>query len=276
MGRDVELRIGCVGYSYDFWVGPFYPRHTPQSEFLRLYSKVFDLVEIDSTFYVIPSVETIRSWRDSVPEGFLFTAKFPRVITHEHALRPTREAMERFFRSIGELHSKVGVLVVQLPPFLRQDDGMDRLLFFLDGLPKEYRYAVEFRHDSWMRPEVFEALRRRDVALVWNEVQYLNTAPEVTADFVYLRFIGDRSLQELGRIQIDRTAEMEKWAGRLRAVQDRVAQAYVLFNNHFAGFGPACADQFRRMLGLPGVDFAAIHTPERGQTRLLEFGGKDS
>jgi uncharacterized protein YecE (DUF72 family) len=94
----------------------------------------------------------------------------------------------------------------------------------------------------------------------------------VTADFVYLRFIGDRSLQELGRIQIDRTAEMEKWAARLRGVEDRVPRAFVLFNNHFAGFGPACADQFRRMLGLPGVDFEAIHAPDAAQKRLLEFG----
>jgi uncharacterized protein YecE (DUF72 family) len=276
MGRDVDLRIGCVGYSYDFWVGPFYPRHTSQSEFLRLYSKVFDLVEIDSTFYVIPSADTIRAWRESVPDSFLFAAKFPRVITHENALRPTRESIERFIRSIGELRPKVATLLIQLPPFLHHEDGRDRLFAFLDGLPRDYRYAVEFRHASWMRPETFEALRRREVALVWNEVQYLNTTPEITADFVYLRFIGDRSLSELGRIQIDRTAEMEKWAARLRSVQDRVDRAYVLFNNHFAGFGPACADQFRRMLGLPGVDFAAIHEPDPGQKRLMEFGGPGS
>jgi uncharacterized protein YecE (DUF72 family) len=276
MGRDVDLRIGCVGYSYDFWVGPFYPRHTPQSEFLRLYSKVFDLVEIDSTFYVIPSEDTIRSWRESVPDSFLFAAKFPRVITHENALRPTRESIERFFRSIGELRPRVATLLIQLPPFLHHDDGRDRLFAFLDGLPRDYRYAVEFRHASWMRPETFEALRRREIALVWNEFQYLKTTPEITADFVYLRFIGDRSLSELGRIQIDRTAEMEKWSARLRSVQDRVDRAYVLFNNHFAGFGPACADQFRRMLGLPGVDFAAMHAPDPGQKRLLEFGGPGS
>ena len=276
MSAAVELRIGCVGYSYDFWVGPFYPRHTPQSEFLKLYSKVFDLVEIDSTFYTIPPPATIRLWRDSVPNLFLFAAKLPRVITHENAMRPTREALDRFYRSIGELRPKVATLLVQLPPFLHQDDGMDRVLAFLDDAPREYRYAVEFRHSSWMRPEVFEALRRREVALVWNEVQYLSTLPEITADFVYLRFIGDRSLSDLGRVQIDRTAEMEKWAARLQSVQDRVARAFVLFNNHFAGFGPACADQFRRILGLPGVDFAAIHTPEHGQKRLLEFGGPGS
>jgi len=276
MSAAVELRIGCVGYSYDFWVGPFYPRHTPQSEFLKLYSKVFDLVEIDSTFYTIPPPATIRSWRDSVPDSFSFAAKLPRVITHENAMRPTREALDRFYRSISELRPKVATLLVQLPPFLHQDDGMERVLAFLDGAPRDYRYAVEFRYSSWMRPEVFDALRRREVALVWNEVQYLNTLPEITADFVYLRFIGDRSLSDLGRLQIDRTAEMEKWAARLRSVQDRVARAFVLFNNHFAGFGPACADQFRRILGLPGVDFAAIHTPEHGQKRLLEFGGPES
>ena len=272
----MELHIGCVGYSYDFWVGPFYPRHTPQSEFLKLYSKVFNLVEVDSTFYVIPSVDTIRSWRAAVPESFRFSAKFPRVITHENALRPTKEALDRFFRSIGELRPKVATLLLQLPPFLRFDDGRDRVLAFLDDAPRDYRYAVEFRHDSWMRPEVFDALRRRDVALVWNEVQYLHTTPEVTADFVYLRLIGDRSLTDLGRIQIDRAGEMEKWAARLRSVEDRVARAYVLFNNHFAGLGPASADQFRRLLGLPGIDFGAIHAPERGQKRLLEFGESDS
>src|SRR5439155_571170 len=134
------------------------------------------------------------------------------------------------------------------------DDGRDRLLAFLDSAPRDYRYAVEFRHGSWMRPDIFEALRRREVALVWNEVQYLNTTPEITADFVYLRFIGDRSLSDLGRVQIDRTAEMEKWAGRLRSVEDQVARAYVLFNNHFAGFGPACADQFLR---IPSIRLAS-------------------
>src|SRR5207247_1886511 len=149
-------------------------------EFLKLYSKVFDLVEIDSTFYTIPPPATIRSWRDSVPDSFSFAAKLPRVITHENAMRPTREALDRFYRSIGELRPKVATLLVQLPPFLHQDDGMERVL------------------------------------------------------------------------------------------------AFVLFNHHFAGFGPACADQFRRILGLPGVDFAAIHTPEHGQKRLLEFGGPES
>src|SRR5947199_10509415 len=106
MSAAVELRIGCVALYYDFGFSPIYPRHTPQSEFLKLYSKVFDLVEIDSTFYTIPPPATIRSWRDSVPDSFSFAAKLPRVITHENAIRPTREALGRFHRSIGELRPK--------------------------------------------------------------------------------------------------------------------------------------------------------------------------
>src|SRR5437762_8560163 len=163
MRAVVELRIGCVGYSYDFWVGPFYPRHTPQSEFLKLYSKVFDLVEIDSTFYTIPPPATIRSWRDSVPNPFLFAAKLPRMISRENAMRPTREALDRFYRSIGELRPKVATLLVQLPPFLHQDDGLDRVLAFPDAAPRDYRYAPEFRPSSRMRPEGREPPGRRQV-----------------------------------------------------------------------------------------------------------------
>lgn len=269
----MELRVGCVGYSYDFWVGPFYPRHTSQSDFLHLYGKVFDLVEIDSTFYHIPAPEVAHGWRRTVPPNFLFAAKFPRVVTHEQALGGPKGPIDAFLRAIEELRPKIGPLVLQLPPAFEVRGGRERLLGFLDSLPTDQRYAVEFRHDSWMQARIFEELRRRDVAMVWNETQYLDTMPEVTTDFLYLRFIGDRSLDRLGTIQIDRTKEMERWVERLRRVEGDVRRAYVLFNNHFAGFGPACADAFRRQLGLPGLELAAIHEPDPGQSFLQDFEG---
>ena len=267
----MELRVGCVGYSYDFWVGPFYPRHTLQSDFLHLYGKVFDLVEIDSTFYHIPAPEVAHGWRGTVPPNFLFAAKFPRVVTHEQALGGPKGPIDAFLRAIEELRPKIGPLLLQLPPAFEVRGGMERLLGFLDSLPTDQRYAVEFRHDSWMQARIFEELRRRDVAMVWNETQYLDTMPEVTTDFLYLRFIGDRSLDRLGTVQIDRTKEMERWVERLRRVEGDVRRAYVLFNNHFAGFGPACADAFRRLLGLPGLELAAIHEPDPDQSILQDF-----
>ncbi len=271
MASIVDLRIGCVGYSYDFWVGVFYPKRTPQDEFLKLYGKVFDLVEVDSTFYIIPQIATVQEWRDAVPPNFLFAAKFPRIITHELEFSDAGGPTERFFASMEKLRPKVGPLVVQLPPSFTYHRGHGRLFAFLDSLPKEYRYAVEFRHGSWMHAAVFQELRKRDIALVWNEVVYVDTVPEITADFVYLRFVGDRSLEKLGWTQIDRTAEIRKWAARLKGAEQHVSRAYVLFNNHFAGFGPASAGLFRTTFGLPAVDFAAIHAPDIGQSRLADF-----
>jgi uncharacterized protein YecE (DUF72 family) len=100
---------------------------------------------------------------------------------------------------------------------------------------------------------------------------YTEPPPVVTTDFVYLRFIGDRSLKELGWVQIDRVPEMKKWLGHLRAVEDRVERAFVFFNNHFAGFGPACVDTFRGLAGLPPLDLKAVHTPDPGQRRIVDF-----
>lgn len=267
----MRLQLGCVGYSYDFWVGPFYPKGTDPADFLRLYAKVFDLVEIDNTFYRIPQPKTVREWRTAVPPSFLFSAKFPRSITHDRRFIEIESAQTRFMEALKEIHPKAGPLIVQLAPGYTYAQGRDRLFAFLDGLPREFRYAVEFRNNSWMRPWTFDELRKREVALVWNEVEYIDTVPEVTTDFAYLRFIGDRSLAELGSIQIDRTPEMRKWAERLRDLEGRVDRAYVLFNNHFAGYGPGCVDQFRQILDLQPLDFDAIYAPPPGQKSLAEF-----
>jgi uncharacterized protein YecE (DUF72 family) len=274
LGRDggvVELRIGCVGYSYPEWVGPFYPRHASQEEFLRMFGKVFDLLEIDSTFYRIPLPEMTREWRQLTPDGFSFTAKFPKVVTHELEFRRAKEPLARFFAAIAELRPKVKALLIQLAPSYTLIRGEEELFEFLKGLPNDYRYAVEFRHGSWFNETVYDELRKLKVAMAWSEVQYTDPPPVLTTDFVYLRFIGDRSLKTLGWVQIDRTPEMRKWLGHLRSVEDQVDHAYVFFNNHFAGFGPACVNVFRDLAGLPPVDFQAIHARERGQKRIVDF-----
>jgi uncharacterized protein YecE (DUF72 family) len=267
----VDLKIGCVGYSYPEWVGAFYPRHASQEEFLEMYGKVFDLLEIDSSFYRIPTPEMTREWKRLVPEVFSFTAKFPKLVTHEREFRQAKEPLDRFLRAMGELRPKAKVLLVQLAPSYTMIRGEDELFDFLRSLPKEFRYAVEFRHGSWFNETVYEELRKLEVAMAWSEVMYTEPPPIVTTDFVYLRFIGDRSLKKLGWVQIDRTPEMKKWLAHLRAVQDKIERAYVFFNNHFAGYGPASVDTFRGLVGLPPVDFKAIHAPGAGQKRIVDF-----
>ena len=267
----MELRIGCVGYSYPEWVGPFYPRHASQQEFLEMYGKVFDLVEIDSSFYRIPSAQMTREWRQLTPPAFGFTAKFPKIVTHELEFRRAKEPLERFLTAVAELRPKVKALLVQLAPSYTLIRGEEELFEFLKSLPSEHRYAVEFCHGSWFNETVYEALRKIEVAMAWSEGQYTEPPPVVTTDFVYLRFIGDRSLKKLGWVQIDRTPEMKKWLGHLRSVEDSIDRAYVFFNNHFAGFGPASVNSFLQLAGLPPFDFGAVHAPDRGQKRLIDF-----
>lgn len=265
--------MGCVGWSYPEWVGSFYPPRTEASDFLALYARVFDIVEVDSTFYGIPSQDLARSWLEGTPESFAFTAKFPRLITHDRQFRDVDDPLRWFFGSMAILRPKLGPLVIQLPPRFSIATGREVLEAFVDRLPTGYRYAIEFRHRSWFTQETFGWLQDRGVALCWSENDFVDVPPEVTTDFVYLRFIGDRSQPKLtGAIQRDRTAEIRKWFERLRAVEDRVGHAYVFFNNHFAGFGPACVNLFREASGEPSIEWA-LAMREESQKSLLDFAG---
>lgn len=261
-----RLRIGCSGWSYDFWEGGFYPIGTPKGAFLEVYSSVFDVVEVDSTFYRIPPPPMVAGWDRATPADFRFTAKFPKVVTHEHKLRRVQEPLQRFYDAFDVLGRKLDAFVVQLPPSLKYDRDRDALETFLGLLRKGIPHAVEFRHKSWFRDDVYALLADHDVSLAWSTTQYLDTPPEVTGDLLYLRMIGDRSLEKLGTLQKDRTDEMAFWSERVQEHLDDVSRAYVFFNNHFAGFGPGSVNEFRRLLGLIEREF-----PKSGQKTLAEF-----
>lgn len=263
--------MGCVGWSYPEWVGSFYPSRAEASEYLALYARAFDIVEVDSSFYAIPSQDMTRSWVESTPDAFTFTAKFPRLITHEKRFVQVEDPLRWFFGAISILRPKLGPLVLQLAPQFSIGGGRPALEAFVDQLPSGYRYGIEFRHRSWLTPETYQWLEDRGIALVWSENDVVETPPVVTTDYVYLRFIGDRSLPKLtGAIQRDRTAEIRKWHAELAKVQDSVSDAYVFFNNHFAGFGPGCVNLWREIAGLPPVEWAS-QMREEGQKSLLDF-----
>ena len=150
--------------------------------------------------------------------------------------------------------SQQKALLIQLPPSLHVFEGLERLRDLVPALDNRFRYAVEVRHSSWFQDLAYNFFVNKDICLVWSQLAELQAPPVVTTDFLYLRFIGDRSIQEkdFGRIQIDRVLEMEKWADNIKDVQDeRIKHAIVTANNHYAGFGPGTAKVFRNMLGLP-------------------------
>ncbi len=249
---SAHVRIGTQGWSYDDWKGVFYPPGSKQEDRLPFYAEVFDTVELDTTFYHAPKATIARSWERHTPDAFRFAAKVPRAITHDAQLREVGEELERFVRAMEPLGDKLGPLLVQLPAEFVGDDGaradLDR---FLAAAPAGTRLAVEFRHASWHDPATWDVLRRHGAAVAWTEWRELPRVTEVTTDFLYLRWLGDRrEIAKYDRVQVDRADSFRAWEADLMRVFGEVREVYGFFNNHWAGHSPASANEMKRRLGL--------------------------
>jgi uncharacterized protein YecE (DUF72 family) len=248
----LQLSIGCSGWSYDAWLGHFYPANLERKDFLKYYSHVFDFVEIDSSFYRAPNLFMTKRWASLTPDNFRFTAKFPRSITHEKRLSDPERQLRYFFDAMRPLRRKVLALLLQLPPSLTAKEGLKKLEALVHMLDPDFRYAIEVRHKSWFDRSVYKLLSDNNICLAWSQLDTIQTPDELTSDFLYLRFIGDRSIDEkdFGRVQIDRLKELRLWSHSVSRIKDKAKFAVVAANNHYAGFGPATANSFRKMVGL--------------------------
>jgi uncharacterized protein YecE (DUF72 family) len=259
----LHIRIGCQGWNYDAWVGPFYPEATRPADFLRVYARAFDTVEVDSTFYAVPAAATLRDWAGRVADGFQFALKLPQEITHENRLRNVAPALDLFCERARELGAKLGPVLVQLGPDFGPAE-LPALATFLPSLPRDLRVAVEFRQRGWIHDGVLALLAEHNVALALTDARWiprktmLALAERPTADFAYIRWMGpDRQIVDYSRVQVDRTREIEAWARILPAIASRIA-VYGYFNNHFAGHSPASARGLQERLGMPAVDPAQL------------------
>ena len=255
-----RLRIGCSGWSYQDWVGPFYPRDAKPGDYLKLYSTTFNAVEIDSTYYRTPSPLMVANWRKITPEAFVFTAKFPKKITHELKLRDSLAQLERYYKSISELREKLGPLLIQLPPSFNYKKDKEALEIFVGQIDTKYKHAIEFRNKSWFKPDIYKLLESKNVALAWSENQYASTPPEATSDIAYLRMVGDRTITNFGGTQKDQSQVLKKWYDTLEEKSNLFRQGFIFFNNHFAGFGPGSVNEFRRLAGLAELDWKGLST----------------
>jgi len=250
-----SVYVGCSGWSYDSWLGHFYPASLESKEFLQYYSHVFDFVEIDSSFYRIPNLFMTKRWATLTPDNFRFAAKFPRSITHENRLADPEKQLRYLFDMMRPLQKKLLALLIQLPPTLTAKEGMKKLEALVHMLDPSFRYTVEVRNKSWFDKTVYKLLSDNNICLAWSQLDTIQTPPELTSDFLYLRFIGDRSIDEkdFGKIQKNRQNELQRWSKELKKLKDKTKYAVVAANNHYAGFGPATANSFRKMVGLKEV-----------------------
>lgn len=240
MGR---IKVGTSGWSYDHWVGPFYPSGLGSAHRLEYYAGRLATVEIDATFYRLPSEKVVRAWAAAVPDGFTFAVKGTRFITQFRRLRDTAEPVDAFMERLSLLGDKLEVVLWQLPPSLKRDD--DLLDGFLEGLEdSRVRHAVEFRHESWLCPETFEVLRRHGAAQVHVSSDTMPRELTPTADFVYVRFHGTATYHgeyvEVALVQ---------WAEFLHEQAAEGRDGYAYFNNDAGAHAPADAARLVGMLG---------------------------
>ena len=241
--RSGVIHVGTSGWSYDHWSGVFYPPHLPAKERLAFYSSCFSTVEIDATFYRLPSEAAVRHWRESVPADFRFAVKGSRFITHYRRLSGVNDALATFMRRVSLLGDKLAVVLWQLPPTMQCDLGV--LERFLTQLPTgPARHAIEFRHDSWLAEQTFELLGRHGVAQVHVSGDQMRTELTPTADFVYTRLHGTAAYHGA----YERPA-LEPWARFLREQLGEGRDCYAYFNNDAEGHAPADAKRLIEMLG---------------------------
>ncbi len=260
-----RLFIGTQGFAFKDWVGSFFPAGTLSSRYLEFYARHFDTVEVDSTFYGVPKLSTVDGWRQRTPEGFRLAAKFPRAITHEHMLVDCRPLTRRFVETMRRLGERLGPLLLQFS-YRFTPDRFDDLARYLDDLPPNLKLAVEIRNRDWYETELVALLKDQGVALALHDLYYMPKREDVTADFVYLRWLGRRSdLQQFDRIQLDRRDEEAWWAERVAGFLERGLTVFGYFNNHWAGHSPASARGFLQRLGRP----AGPPEPAPRQPRLF-------
>lgn len=255
-----RIRIGTQGWNYDAWVGPFYPERTRPADFLTVYARAFDTVEVDSTFYAIPAAKTVRGWAQRTPDDFLFALKLPQEITHERRLRESDDIAAEFFDRARELGHKLGPILIQLGPDFGPTE-LPAVAQFLPKLPRDIRFAIEFRQRGWIHDGVLALLAEHDIALTLSDgrwiqrKQMLALASRPTADFLYVRWMGtDQAFVDYSRIQVDRTRELEAWVGVLWPYAEQGREVFGYVNNHFAGHSPESARELQRMLGQHAVE----------------------
>jgi uncharacterized protein YecE (DUF72 family) len=259
-------QIGCQGWNYEDWItGPtndetvFYPRGTRPVQMLSLYTRAYETVEVDSTFYAVPSAATVDGWHKRTPPRFTFALKLPQQITHEFGLRKgSAEPLAEFCDHARLLHDKLAAVLIQLPPqFEAVPENLRALENFLPRLPRDMPFTIEFRHPSWITDEVLNLLSAHRVPVALVEGQWITrrtlfrTVEHADADFAYIRFMGARDLTRFDIIQRPQDPNLQLWSEAITRLCARVPRVYAYFSNYYEGHAPTSANRLKRLLNQP-------------------------
>jgi uncharacterized protein YecE (DUF72 family) len=259
MPSMAEIHLGTSAFTAAGWEGSFYPAGMKSADYLTYYATKFDSVEVDSTFYRTPAASTVTGWNRKTPENFIFAAKVPQAITHEKVLVDADDDFKHFVEMMDLLGDKLGPMLLQFPYFNRSvftagSQFLARLKPFLKKLPKDHKFAIEIRNKAWLDMAFGDLLREHGVALAlqdqaWMPMPWEYKIDPITADFTYVRWLGDRKgIEKLTKTWdktiIDRTPQLKGWADFLQPIKKRGVTIFAYANNHYAGHGPATIEKF--------------------------------
>lgn len=288
--KDVQapLALGTSAWSYADWRGVFYPEKLAQSRLLGWYAEHFGAVEVDSTFYHTPSAKATTRWAGETPPEFVFTTKLVRSMTHELRLRDCDALLATYLKGLEPLGEKLGVVLVQLPPGFKPKSDGEALERFVERLPAEWRFAIEFRDPAWETERYVACLRQHRVAWVWSDTAPFDAAaaggggprstPE-TAPFAYIRLLGDlgtkydsggkRRIERYDHIRWPRDAALDQWAARVQEARRSGMPVYCFAANHFEGCSPLTVRRLAQKIGVP-ISFPKPEAgDEKGQLGLF-------
>jgi uncharacterized protein YecE (DUF72 family) len=273
-----NLLVGTSSWSSADWCGSFYPDPIEPGEMIQVYSGKLQTVEIDATWYRIPSRKQVESWKLKTPEGFIFSAKVPKIISHDKYLEGCENELNEFIAAMSGLEERLGPMILQFPYVAKGKDpeeyktGADfvrRLRKFIPLLPREFKWGIEIRNSLWLQPALLDLLRSRSLSLVFIDYYTMDPLPKLaqrsetfTASFAYVRFLGNRKemdtaiqqAQEAGlrkhgfeSLLRDRTTQMRAWIPPIKALLAKGFPVYVYFNNHYAGYAPGSVELFEKL-----------------------------
>ena len=239
---SAKYYVGCSGWHYEHWRGLYYPEELPKSKWLPFYARQFTTVELNNSFYHLPSEKAFTAWRESTPDNFVFAVKVSRFITHIKRLRNLGSAVEGFLSRADFLKEKLGPLLYQLPPSMKRNDEL--LQNFVSSLPPKYQHVIEFRQESWVDEAVFDILRRHNVGLCVFDMPGFSCPLVATSDFAYVRFHGRESLYS----SCYSDKQLAEWAQRIAWLGRKVNASYIYFNNDAMAFAVENAMTLRSLL----------------------------
>jgi uncharacterized protein YecE (DUF72 family) len=280
----LSICVGCQGWRYPDWrvvapvqdklAAPFYTKVSAAKE-LYYYSCTFGLVEVDSTFYAIPSAKVVQGWAEQTPEDFRFTLKLPRALTHEARLQRGRRTLAEFCDVAHVLGLKLAAVLIQLPPsFGTSEFGV--LERFAEHLPKDLPFAIEFRDPEWLSERTISLLKTHDIALTLGDTPWIDTEAalpwldQLPTDWLYLRFMGPKEggIEHFTHLQADKEEMLDTWAEEIQVLNASGKRIYALFDNHLQGFSPGSATLMIRKLGLSENPFPRDQKPPVEQLGL--------